>query len=60
VALLVIVHQAEDVHTGKLVAAMEEVELDGDGEAADLAAEYRLSRAPWRARGRSVSTVLPP
>ena len=41
ICLLVIVHEAEDVHAGELVAAVEEVEFDGDREADDLAAELR-------------------
>ena len=34
-ALLVIVHEREDIHAGEFVAAVEEVEFDGDGEADD-------------------------
>jgi hypothetical protein len=40
------VHLAEDVHAGELVAAVEEVEFDGDGEADDLAAQLYSPRAP--------------
>jgi hypothetical protein len=43
-ALLVVVHEREDVHTGELVAAVEEVEFDGDCEADDLAGQFRSPR----------------
>lgn len=39
VSLLVVVKEAEDVVVGEAGAAFEEVELDGDGDAGDDAAE---------------------
>ncbi len=54
--LLIVVHEGKDIVLGELGAALEEVELDGDGKAGDVAA----NASAWAVKGRFASRVLPP